>query len=156
MLGTFYTVNGIPRFLVSDSFALSREAFHEFGGFDQSFSLPAAEDREFCASWVQSGGQMRYCPEVVVHHAHALTTKEFLRQHYRYGRRAWHFHDLCRARDWEEPRFQPPSFYFALLQYPLRNADCRTVDRLGHCILFLASQPPTQLVFSRAYNRPAC
>ena len=148
-LYTFYTRNGIPRFFVSNNFALTREAFRDIGGFAESFSLPATEDREFCARWVQSGGQMLYSPGVVVHHAHALTTFGFLRQHYGYGRGAWHFHDLCRARDWEVPRLQPPSFYFALLRYPLRNAGHGIAPRLHHCILFLASQAANAAGFFR-------
>jgi glycosyltransferase involved in cell wall biosynthesis len=150
-LYTFYTRNGIPRFFVSSNFALPREAFREIGGFDESFSLPAAEDREFCARWAQSGGRMLYSPDVVVHHAHALTTIGFLRQHYGYGRGAWHFHDLCRARDWEGARLQPPSFYFAMLRYPLRNACHGTAERFRHCVLFLASQAANAAGFFREF-----
>ena len=81
-LHTFYTRNGSSRFFVSNNFALSRKAFQDIGGFDESFSLPSAEDREFCARWVQSDGQMLYSPDVVVHHARALTTFGFSHQHY--------------------------------------------------------------------------
>jgi hypothetical protein len=46
------------------------------------FRCPSAEDREFCARWVQSDGQMLYSPDVVAHHARALTTFGFSHQHY--------------------------------------------------------------------------
>lgn len=71
--------------------AFGRRAFLELGGFDESFSLPAAEDRDFCSRWRAGGRPMTYAPDAVIRHFHRLTPASFLRQHFHYGRGAYWF-----------------------------------------------------------------
>jgi GT2 family glycosyltransferase len=106
-------------FFSSNNFALPAEAFREMGGFDISFSLAAGEDRDFCDRWRSQGGRLHYVPEAVVAHAHSLTFRGFLRQHFNYGRGAFHFHRMRASRNEEPVRVEPASFYANLIRLPL-------------------------------------
>src|SRR5690606_21294031 len=52
----------------------------------------ASEDRDFCARWIAAGRKMHYVPSAIVGHAHKLTVRKFIRQHFHYGRGAATFH----------------------------------------------------------------
>jgi GT2 family glycosyltransferase len=78
------------RFFPSSNIAFPEEGFHELGGFDESFRY--AEDREMCARWTRSGRRLVHAPDAVVVHARRPDLRDFLRQHYGYGRGAWAFH----------------------------------------------------------------
>lgn len=86
------------RFFASNNFALSRELFHEIGGFDTGFPLAAAEDRDFCDRLTHQGHRLVSVPEAVVFHSHALGVRSFLRQHFNYGRGALRYQQLRRQR----------------------------------------------------------
>lgn len=105
-------------FFASNNFALPANLFQKLGGFDTSFPLAAAEDREFCDRWLNSGYKMTYAPDVVVYHAHELTLSKFWRQHFNYGRGAFCFHKTRAQRQSEKIKVEPLSFYFNLLIYP--------------------------------------
>lgn len=107
-----------PRFFASNNLALSREAFHEAGGFDVSFKHAAGEDREFSDRCRHLGHAMAYVPAAVVRHEHALTARSFLRQHFVYGRGARRFHTLRARRHPRLPRLEPTSFYLSLPRQP--------------------------------------
>lgn len=77
-------------FFTANNLALPAESFRAIGGFDSTFPYAAAEDREFCDHWLHHGHRMRYAPEAVVYHAHALTLRTFWRQHCTDGRGASH------------------------------------------------------------------
>lgn len=116
--------NGAPhdaRFFASNNIAASAEAFGALGGFDRSFPLPAAEDRDLCLRWRRSGRRLVYVPEAVVFHAHSLTLRRFWRQHFTYGRGAFHLHARLASR--REPPIAPesPAFYLRLLGLALRT-----------------------------------
>jgi glycosyltransferase involved in cell wall biosynthesis len=132
-----YTENGAPRFFASNNFALSRRRFKDAGGFDDSFPLPAAEDRDFCARWTRSGRSMVYSPAAIVRHAHALDVSGFVRQHFRYGRGAYQFRKRTGSRGGEPPRLEPLKFYMDLLSYPIKRAGR---DGIGISLLFVLSQ----------------
>jgi glycosyltransferase involved in cell wall biosynthesis len=132
-----YTENGAPRFFASNNFALSRRGFKDAGGFDDSFPLPAAEDRDFCARWTRSGRSMVYTPAAIVHHAHALNVSSFVRQHFRYGRGAYQFRKRTGSRGGEPPRLEPLKFYMDLLSYPIKQAGHHGI---GISVLFVLSQ----------------
>lgn len=85
------------RFLASNNLGLSRTAFLDAGGFDESFRI-ASEDRELCDRWLWRGGRIVFSPEPIVEHRHHLSFAAFLRQHYRYGRGAAKFHQVRAAR----------------------------------------------------------
>jgi GT2 family glycosyltransferase len=78
------------RFLTTNNLAVPTEAFRDVGGFDESFRT--AEDRDFCRRWLARGLEITYTRDAIVHHAHAMTLKAFLRQHFDYGRGAFRFH----------------------------------------------------------------
>ena len=135
-----YTENGAPRFFASNNFALSKQGFSDVGGFDESFPLPAAEDRDFCARWTRSGRSMVYTPAAIVHHAHALDVSGFVKQHFRYGRGAYRFRKQTASRGWQRPRLEPFSFYFDLLSYPFKAANNAGIGGFRIGLLFMLSQ----------------
>jgi glycosyltransferase involved in cell wall biosynthesis len=105
-------------FLTSNNLALPVECFREAGGFDTAFSRAAGEDRDFTERLLETGGQLRYDPEVTIHHAHPLTLTSFLRQHFNYGRAAFCFHRLRAVRRKARITFEPFAFYLNLVRYP--------------------------------------
>jgi len=105
-------------FFASNNFAVSREHFLAMGGFDASFPLAAAEDRDFCDRWLLKGNGFIYAPQAIVQHAHALTFKKFFRQHWEYGRGAVYFHRAHVTRGQGHLNFEPPGFYLGLLAFP--------------------------------------
>lgn len=106
-------------FLASNNLAMPAEHFRAMGGFDTDFPRAAGEDRELCYRWLHHGHRMIYAPEALVHHAHHLTFGGFLRQHFNYGRAAFHFHLKRMRRGEQRVRLEPLSFYLNLLRYPL-------------------------------------
>lgn len=79
-------------FFATNNMAVSRQGFIALGGFDPRFRT--AEDREFCDRWRQAGRSMLFAPDAVVRHAHDLTLSGYLRQHFRYGQGAFHYHQI--------------------------------------------------------------
>jgi GT2 family glycosyltransferase len=110
-----------PRFFASNNFAVTKALFHRIGGFDTTYPLAAAEDRDFCERWRFHGYPMIYAPEAYIYHAHTLTGRKFWRQHFNYGRGAFHFHQ-ARAKYNREPT-KPNRFHFiwTCLGLPLRR-----------------------------------
>jgi GT2 family glycosyltransferase len=102
-----------PRFFATNSLALPRAALLEVGGFDES--LRVSEDRELCDRWVAAGLALEHEPRAVVHHAHVMGARGFLRQHARYGRGAWRFR-AAQARAGRRPAPIEPAFYDRLLR----------------------------------------
>jgi GT2 family glycosyltransferase len=106
-------------FFASNNFGLSRERIQQLGGFNTAFPLAAGEDREFCDRWLQAGYPMQYVPEARINHYHSLNLKTFWRQHFNYGRGAFHFHQLRAQRQDDPIKVEPLSFYWNLLTFPL-------------------------------------
>jgi len=111
-----------PVLFTSNNLALRADLFRELGGFDASFPLPAAEDREFCDRWRARGLPLRYAPEARVDHYHELDARRFWRQHFRYGIGARHFHRLRAARGAGRLGIEGPGFYLAMLTFPFSKA----------------------------------
>jgi glycosyltransferase involved in cell wall biosynthesis len=105
-------------FLTSNNLAAPRESFLEMGGFDRSFALAAAEDREFCLRWRRRDLPLVYRESAVVHHYHAMNLRGFLRQHYGYGRGARHLRRVMANAQAGEIRIEPLRFYLGILSYP--------------------------------------
>ncbi|HEX7977918.1 MAG TPA: glycosyltransferase [Gemmatimonadaceae bacterium] len=118
----YYNVDeGTGRFFITSNLAFPTDAFRAIGGFDASFPLAAAEDRDACDRWREAGHSMVYADDAVVHHAHALRLRSFCRQHYTYGRGAYYLH-RARSRRGEAPlRVEPLDFYTRLVTYPLKR-----------------------------------
>lgn len=121
-LNAYYNTEN-ARFLTSNNMALARDVFIKAGGFDTSFPLAAAEDREFCDRCMHLGIKTVFAPEAVVKHAHSLSLKRFIRQHYNYGRGANNFHRIRALRTSEKMRIEPPRFYIDLLLYPWKSGE---------------------------------
>lgn len=125
-LYAYYHADGNPmRFFASCNFALSAELFTQSGGFAPRFRLAGGEDRDFCDRWITAGRPTVYVPDAVVHHAHALSLAGFLRQHYTYGRGAWHYHQARAERGREPVPVEPLRFLAGMLNYPFRQTDLR-------------------------------
>lgn len=113
-------------FFASNNIAMARENYLKVGGFDTSFPLAAAEDRELCDRWQHKGLPMVYAPEVTIRHAHHLSLQSFWRQHFGYGRGAFCYHQVRSQRNDEPIRVEPMKFYTDLLTYPLSRKDVKS------------------------------
>lgn len=116
---------GAAPFFTTNNCGVSRAAFQALGGFDETFPLAAAEDRDLGLRWRDRGGALAYAPDAVVEHHHALTLRRFIRQHANYGRGARHLHLVLDARGAEQPRVEPPRFYAGILLWPVRREGLR-------------------------------
>ena len=96
--------HGSKPFAPSCNLALSRVLFLELGGFNESYPLAAAEDRDFCDRWVASGKLLERAPARIVHGPN-LELDSFLRQHFRYGRGARCYHRASPDGHWQNPLF---------------------------------------------------
>ncbi len=117
---SYYNNSSRPHFFASNNMAIRTKLFTHIGGFDTTFPLAASEDREFCDRWLRHGYEMTYAPEVVVVHAHQLTFLSYCRQHFNYGRGAYHLHQL-KAQNGHDPIKFDISFYLNLFEYPFRT-----------------------------------
>ena len=98
-------------FFASCNLTVPATHFHSIGGFDITFKT--SEDRDFCDRWRHHGFQMTYAPEVLVYHAHHLSFRTFLGQHFNYGRGAYRYHQARVQRG--TGRLRPdPQFYMSL------------------------------------------
>lgn len=139
--------SGNPCFFTSNNIAFPTEALRRLGGFDTTFPLAAGEDRELCDRWVHYGFRFEYVPEALVHHAHSLSMKAFLRQHFNYGRGAYFFHKSRENRGAGRFKVEPLPFYGNLLLYPFR---LRSENRpFATAVLFATSQLATAVGFFR-------
>jgi cellulose synthase/poly-beta-1,6-N-acetylglucosamine synthase-like glycosyltransferase len=111
---------GNPRFFCSNNLAFPRELLLDIGGFDETFPLAAAEDRDICARWLQRQ-ELHFVPEAIVHHRQDLQLMSFCSQHYRYGRGAYQFWARRRAAGQPGLRVEPLAFYGSMFAFPLRT-----------------------------------
>lgn len=126
------------QFFASNNFALPTQLFYSVGSFDTTFPLAAGEDRELCDRLLHHGHTMSYVPAAQINHAHELTLKKFWRQHFNYGRGAYHFHQLRAKRSVNKIKVEPWSFYYNLLTYPFSHPAQQ--PRLLITLLFMLSQ----------------
>lgn len=113
-----YYDGGKGAFFTSNNVALPRRVFEAVGGFDERFLVPAAEDRELFDRWRFHGHGALHDDEAVVYHQHTLTLRSFWRQHFTYGRGAWHYHQARAQREQAPIRLEPLHFYGRLLASP--------------------------------------
>lgn len=105
-----------PKFFASNNLAFSRSAFLKSGGFNPTYRMPAGEDRELCDRWTAQGRHLRFAPEAIVFHAHPLNCRTLWRQHFNYGKGAFHFRQMKARPGWE-----PLAFYLKLFLYPFQT-----------------------------------
>lgn len=89
-------------FFTSSNAGLARAEFRSIGGFDPRYRFAGGEDRGFSDRWRNSGRPMIFEPEAIIFHYHELNLGQFLRQHFRYGRGALHYHLTRDTRHHEE------------------------------------------------------
>lgn len=141
------------RFFTSNNFAVAANLFWEVGGFEESMSLAAGEDREFCDRWLDKGLGMVYVRGAVIYHAHHLQFLSFWRQHFNYGRGAWLYRWLRRQRKDELIHLESPMFYFKLISYPLTMARDIRAFLLTAMLLFTQTANATGFLFERFFSR---
>ena len=122
-------------FLVTANVAVSRRAFIDLGGFDESFPLAAAEDRDFCERWLAARHRMVYCADAVVHHSHTLGLLSFCRQHLNYGRGAHHLQVARAGRGVRGFRLESLRFYAKLVLAPYHGNRARRAPVLSALLL---------------------
>ena len=122
LLSYYNAVPHAARFFPSSNLAFPTKQFRAVKGFDVTYLRAAAEDRELCDRWLNHGYRMIYAAEAVVYHAHALTFRTFLRQHFHYGRGAFCFNQVRARRGQHRVKVEPPAFYFNMLRYPFVSA----------------------------------
>jgi GT2 family glycosyltransferase len=128
----YYNRPGAPgHFYATANLACSRQTFLEVGGFDETFRIAAAEDRDFCDRWVEHGHAICYSPEALVDHAPQLSLRRFLRQHFNYGRGAHYLHVARRRRGLTRPRVEPARFYRDLLARAVNRTSNRNTLTLA-------------------------
>ena len=121
----FGATEGNMPFFTSNNMGCARDDFLTLGGFDQTFPLAAAEDRDFGMRWRDAGGALHYAPGALVDHHHAMSLRKFWRQQSNYGRGARHLDGVLDARGARGPKRQPAAFYRDLLLYPIRRHGLR-------------------------------
>lgn len=146
----FGASSGKMPFFTSNNMGLGRAAFEKLGGFDKTFPLAAAEDREFGLRWREEGGESLYVPNAVIDHFHAMTLRKFWRQHSNYGAGAYHLHRVLDARRSDQPKHEPLRFYLDLLTWPVRQRGLRGT---GQMVLMGLSQVAMVNGFARAARR---
>jgi len=126
------------RFFPSSNLAFPTKEFRAIGGFDVTYPRAAAEDRELCDRWLHHGYRMIYAAEAMVYHAHDLTFRTFLRQHFHYGQGALYFRQVRARRGQDRVKVEPPAFYFNMLRYPFVTA--RGCNALIMMLLLVVTQ----------------
>ncbi len=134
----YNSTSGEAVFFTSNNFALPQALFQKIGGFDTSFPLAAGEDREFCDRWRHQGFSMYYAPAARIRHAHTLTLASYWRQHFNYGRGAYHFHQARSKRDSEPIAVEPLTFYWRLLGYPFSQQSHNRTALISSGLFFLS------------------
>ena len=126
-------------YFAGKNLAVPKDQFWQIGGFD--IAMVAAEDRDFCDRWQDSGRKLRYVPQARVRHNHDLNWITFIRQHYYYGRSNYQYHQLRIARGGQRNRIESHHFYTGLVAAPWQ-------DRTGLVAIFLS----LLLLISQAAN----
>jgi glycosyltransferase involved in cell wall biosynthesis len=139
----YFNTKAHPLFFATNNLAVPASTFRQLGGFNEQFRT--SEDREFCDRWTQHGHEMIYAPQAVCQHRHLLNLKSFWRQHFDYGRGAFHFHRERKLRNGS--RLQPDAgFYLHLLTSPfIRETGLR---RLALTALVCCSQMASTMGFA--------
>jgi GT2 family glycosyltransferase len=146
-VSAYFDGGSAGRFFTSNNIAVARDAFLETGGFDTSFPFSAGEDRELADRWSAQGRPSLTAPDAVVRHAHRLSARGFVRQHFTYGRGAVAFRRV-RA-DSGRPVRVDPAFYAKSLAYALRGGGVRAPARAGLTTLAHAAYAAGLLYESR-------
>jgi GT2 family glycosyltransferase len=112
-------------FFTSNNLALPAKCFQAVGGFDTGWTRAAGEDRDLCDRLIARGYRLIYAPDALVYHAHPLTFRTFLRQHFDYGRGSFRFRQIRARRNHGSIRVEPLAFYVRIPGYPFGRTQGR-------------------------------
>lgn len=84
------------RFFASNNMVIPAQIFNEIGKFANGWRT--SEDREICDRWLMNGYKMKYVEEAIIYHSHKLTFWSFCKQHFSYGKGAYHYHKIRKHR----------------------------------------------------------
>jgi GT2 family glycosyltransferase len=132
------------RFFCSNNVSFPTEMFRAIGGFDET--MMTGEDRDICDRWSSRGFVLRYCPDVRVRHAHALTLTSFWGQHFNYGRGSFRFRRSSARRHGRTLALENLPFYVNLLRY--RGAEIGGAGAVRIGLLLALSQAATAMGFA--------
>ena len=144
--------SGVPSFFTSNNMSLPLKLFRAVGGFDSEFPRAAAEDREFCHRFSELGYDLVYAPEALVDHAHKLSFRNYLRQHFFYGAGALQFRSLMQMNNQRSPPIESLSFYTGMLIYPFSKLAVLKATK-GAALLLLSQVANTAGFFWQASRR---
>jgi GT2 family glycosyltransferase len=77
--------NGYTDSLSTCNCAIRKDIFEQAGGFDETFPYPGGEDTLLAYAIRQQNNRIKYCPDVIVHHAPRTKFKDFVRWQFRRG-----------------------------------------------------------------------
>jgi GT2 family glycosyltransferase len=146
-VSSYFDGGAAGRFFTSNNLAVARDAFLAMGGFDTRFPFSAGEDRELGDRWSAEGRPSLTAHDAIVRHAHRLTARGFVRQHFTYGRGAVAFRRV-RAESGRPVRIDP-AFYARSLSFALRGGGVRAPARAALTALAHASYAAGLLYESR-------
>lgn len=126
------------KFFTSNNLVISNSIFNQLNGFDTTFPLAAAEDRELCDRIYDQGYQMIYVPEAIIYHQHFLTLNSFWQQHFNYGKGAKHFHKIKAQKKAGKIKLESINFYSKLLTYPFTKNSNIPQKIQGISLLFIS------------------
>ena len=115
-------------FFRATNLAAAAADFCGAGGFDVDFRT--AEDRELCDRWLHRGGFLVYVPNARVAHFNRLSFRGFCRQHFLYGKGAFRFHKVRRARNSGEFHFKFLVFYLHVFRAAFTPTRSSVSDKL--------------------------
>jgi glycosyltransferase involved in cell wall biosynthesis len=133
---------GAPRFFASSNVAFPSHRFRSVGGFDEDERY--AEDRDLCERWIAAGNRFVATPDAVVVHMRTLDLREFVGQHYGYGRGAFAFNGVQSS---ERRRGDRMAVLEGLVRESLRRHDGQSRPALAAYLLL--SQLATATGFVR-------
>jgi len=146
-VSSYFAGGAAGRFFTSNNLAVARDTFLAAGGFDARFPFSAGEDRELGDRWSAQGRPSVTAPDAIVRHAHRLSARGFVRQHFTYGRGAVAFRRV-RAESGRPVRIDP-AFYARSLTYALRGGGVRAPARATLTVLAHAAYAAGLLYESR-------
>ena len=141
-------------FFAGNNLAMRRKTFRSIGGFNATFSTSAGEDRALSARFKAEGRRLIFAPDALVTHSHSLTFNSFIRQHFNYGRAAFHLH--FRENEGNPLAGIPrPHFFWRLISGTARAARAQPALKAGTlCLLIALTQLVTGVGFAAEWLQP--
>jgi GT2 family glycosyltransferase len=144
-----------PRFLVSNNFAIKREALLRVGNFNEGFVV-GGEDRELIARLRAAGETVYYDPSLIVTHHHGFTFKTFLTHLYRMGRGSSLLHRLTTTNtSRSEERLRSREYIEMLFEIPKRRVTGSYLSDLLLLTLAQSAAVAGYITGSLSHHRPS-